>query len=80
MNIAEIDPNFALPDALKQPDLVWFDVKTAPIDLYGLDDPRNHDVPFHRVPFDVAERTSEKVVDLNLRTAGGRARFTTESP
>ena len=80
MNITEIDANFKVPDNVKRDDLVWHDVRTAPVSIYGLCDPRNAETPFHRFPFEVGERVGGKVKELNLRPAGGRIRFTTNSP
>lgn len=80
MNIAEIDSNFKVPDDVKREDLVWHDVRQAPFSIYGLCDPTDASSPFHRFPFDVGKRVGGKVEDLNLRPAGGRVRFTTDSP
>ena len=80
MNITEIDSNFQIPDDVKRDDLVWYDVRQAPVSFYGLSDPTDAASPFHRFPFEVGERIGGKVKDLNLRPAGGRIRFTTDSP
>jgi len=80
MNISEIDSNFKIPDDVKRDDLVWHDVRTAPVSIYGLCDPTDASAPFHRFPFDVGKRVGGKVDGLNLRPAGGRVRFTTDSP
>ena len=80
MNITEIDSNFKIPDDVQREDLVWHDVRTAPVSLYGLCDPTDATSTFHRFPFDVGERVGGKVKELNLRPAGGRVRFATDSP
>ena len=80
MNITEIDSNFKIPDDVQREDLVWHDVRTAPVSIYGLCDPTDATSTFHRFPFEVGERVGGKVKDLNLRPAGGRVRFTTDSP
>ena len=72
MNITEIDSNFKIPDDVQREDLVWHDVRTAPVSLYGLCDPTDATSTFHRFPFDVGERVGGKVKELNLRPAGGR--------
>ena len=80
MNISEIDSNFKIPDDVQREDLVWHDVRTAPVLIYGLCDPTDPSAPFHRFLFEVGERVGGRVEDLNLRPAGGRVRFTTDSP
>ena len=62
MNITEIDANFKVPDNVKRDDLVWHDVRTAPVSIYGLCDPRNAETPFHRFPFEVGERFAQLVI------------------
>ncbi len=52
---------------------VYINVKTAPITLHGFSE------PFRRVPKAVADATSECVSRLSAVTAGGRARFRTNS-
>lgn len=54
-----------------------YDAKSAPLRLYGV----FHDGErYRRVPKDVAEATSAGVAALAKNTAGGRVRFTTDSP
>ena len=55
MNITEIDSNFKIPDDVQREDLVWHDVRTAPVSIYGLSDPTDASATFHRFPFDVGE-------------------------
>ena len=61
-----------LPDTTMQSP-VYFDVKSAPLKLYGFCE------PFRRVPRDVAVATSECVSRLSAVSAGGRVRFKTTS-
>ncbi len=60
-------------------DVTWYDVKKAPFSIHGLYNPETEPF-FHRLPFDVAEATSEKVAKLHQECAGGRVRFSTDSP
>ncbi|MBR6776845.1 MAG: hypothetical protein IKM27_03755, partial [Clostridia bacterium] len=58
-------------------DVVFYDVKKAPFELYGLY-LGELDV-FKRMPESVAEQVSPGVKSLNFNTAGGRVRFSTDS-
>ena len=54
-----------------------YDAKSAPLRLYGV----FHDGKcYRRLPENVAEATNPGVVGLSKNTAGGRVRFTTDSP
>ena len=77
-DIGRIDRNM-IAEKVKEPDLELYDVREAPFRLYGLYDPKN-EPQFKRIPTDVAERTSEGVAALHTNTAGGRVRFSTDSP
>ncbi len=55
---------------------VWFDITEEPFDLYGFYDKKQ----FTRLPEEVAKATSAGVYSLYRNTAGGRARFYTDSP
>ena len=79
MKISEIDPNFAVSDAMGLKDLVWLNVKEPPFTVHGLIPPSIGE-PFLRMPRKVAEKVSEGVRGLNTHTAGGRIRFRTDSP
>ncbi len=63
---------------LKEPNLVWLDVKNAPFSLHGIffEEAENC---FLRIPQAVAKSTSPAVSNLNYSTAGGRIRFRTNS-
>lgn len=63
---------------LDAPDIVFYDVRRAPFDLYNFYDPINQPI-FCRVPEDVAAATSKSVEAHAKRTAGGRVRFSTDS-
>lgn len=79
MRLEELDVNFAIPDSVKRDDIVWYDVRDGHFDLYGLCDPFDASQSFHRIPREVAEATNPGVAHLYLNTAGGRARFVTNS-
>ena len=73
-----IDQNFKLPTVTGKQDIVFYDVRRAPMRLYGLQPPVDGE-SFCRMPRDVAAATSEGVNILNTFTAGGRVRFSTDS-
>ena len=77
-DIGTADRNM-VAEAVNEPDLVLYDVREAPFQLYGLYDPI-HEPVFKRIPTDVAEKTSNGVTMLHTNTAGGRVRFSTDSP
>ena len=55
---------------------VWYDITGEPFDLYGFCDPKH----FLRLPEEVARATSNGVYSHFRMTAGGRVRFSTDSP
>ncbi len=79
MILAKIDPNFSLDSSLERDDIVWFNIRNAPFEFYGLYEPKNEGA-FIRMPRDIAEVVSPGVRGLNYNTAGGRVRFSTDSP
>ena len=74
----DFDKNFKLPTSIPKEDIVFYDVASPPIRLYGLQK-TDKDACFLRLPADVAQRTSDGVAALNAFTAGGRVRFSTDS-
>ena len=78
MNLSQIDPSLVYDGSITEEDIAFYDIKKLPVDFYGLYDPLG-EVPYKRMPVDVAERVSDRVVALNLNTAGGRIRFSTDS-
>jgi len=76
-NYINIDKNMVVNSTIGDIEVTWHDVRNAPFSLHGF-----HDVkPFyHRLPFDVAAATSEGVDKLSRESAGGRVRFSTNSP
>lgn len=80
MRVEEYDSNLKVESSIQRDGLIWFDVRKAPFQLYGLYDAQDASLPFHRLPLDVAEHTNPGVAGLNFHTAGGRVRFSTDSP
>ena len=78
-NIESVDQNFAVAKAVNAPDLELHDVRKPPFRLYGLYNPTTEPI-FKRMPTEIAEQVSEGVVHLHKQTAGGRVRFSTDSP
>lgn len=77
--IANIDKNFNIDADLGRDDIVWFDVCSEPFRLYGVTySPESG--RFIRMPEKIAEKVNEGVAYLNKNTAGGRVRFSTDSP
>ena len=79
MILAKIDKNFNIKSNVGESDVVWFSVREEPFELYGLQDPQNTE-RFCRMPDDIAKSVSEGVAGLNYHTAGGRVRFSPDSP
>ena len=79
MRIEDIDKNLVVETTITEPDLVWFDVREAPFQLYGVmyDEAQGC---FVRIPQAIAEGISAATAgSLNRCTAGGRVRFRTNS-
>lgn len=79
MRIEEIDKNLKTETALGLSDVVFLNVRNEPFDLYGLYEPKTEPI-FRRMPADVAAATNDGVKWLSANTAGGRVRFSTDSP
>lgn len=78
MNIEQIDKNLVVESTITEPDIVWFSVRQAPFQIYGItyDETRGF---YTRMPQETADQVSEGVGSLNAHTAGGRVRFRTDS-
>lgn len=76
MDIAKIDPNFKIKNISDGLDLTYYDVKDAPIKLFGVFYENDNYV---RMPEKVAASVSDGVRLLNHNTAGGRMCFKTNS-
>ena len=79
MDIRQYDRNFADKQCSDKPNVVWYDIRKAPFRIYGLHDPQAGSV-FTRMPRPVAKAVSAGVCALSENTAGGRVRFSTDSP
>ena len=79
MKIEEIDANFAAKSVSDADDVVWYDLRKPPFDIYGLYDVQNT-AGFTRFPKYVGDGCNDGVKELRWHTAGGRARFKTDSP
>ena len=76
--IGQIAPNLAAKGNIDGEELAFFDVRQPPFSLYGLL-PGGEGEPFRRLPLEVARQCGEGVLALHTNTAGGRARFSTDS-
>ncbi len=83
MRIDEIDKALKVEASADLADGVYLDVRNEPFDVYGLYDYKNQP-RFCRMPEEVAKETwkltTTGITDLMWHTAGGRVRFTTDSP
>ena len=79
-DIASVDKNLAVATSVNAPDLKLYDVRKPPFQIYGLYNPTTEPI-FKRMPTEVAETVSPEIADgLHRHTAGGRVRFSTNSP
>ncbi len=69
----------AAETSLGEKNLVFYDVRQNPFQLYGLYDSRGQS-SFKRMPDEVAQATNPGVARLYRNTSGGRVRFSTDSP
>ncbi|MGI6182979.1 MAG: SGNH/GDSL hydrolase family protein [Candidatus Fimadaptatus sp.] len=76
--IDELDPNMAIVNRIEDEGIEWIPARGGKLAIEGLH--MGEDGPFRRMPGQVASRVSEGVAQLALCTAGGRARFVTDSP
>ena len=78
-DIGSIDKNLEVAAKVKAPDLVLYDVRKPPFQIYGLYEPTTEPC-FKRMPTETAKAVSGGVRSLHVHTAGGRVRFSTNSP
>lgn len=76
-DISKIDKNFKIDTKIDRPDIVFYDVRTAPFSVHGV---FYEDGKFRRMLASVAKSVSPGVYALHSNTAGGRVRFKTDSP
>jgi hypothetical protein len=74
-----IDKNMIVNTTIGDAEVVWCDIKKAPFSLHGFYNPYGEEY-YRRLPPDVAAATSEGVNKLARESAGGRVRFSTDSP
>ena len=74
-----VDPNMIVNTTIGDVEVAWYDVRRAPFSLHGFYNPQAEPI-FRRVPAEVAEATSSGVSKLAQESAGGRVRFSTNSP
>lgn len=74
-----LDKNNSEKSTIGDYEVVWHDIKKAPFSLHGFYSPETE--PFYRrLPSDVAKSTGDAVDKLSRESAGGRVRFSTNSP
>ncbi len=73
----DIDRNFKIVSTINRPDIKFYDVKTAPFSIHGMEYANGK---FRRMPEDIAKKVSDGVHYFHANTAGGRVRFKTDSP
>ena len=74
-----IDKNMVVSTTIGNAEVIWRDVRQQPFALHGFYEPLSEPF-FRRLPEDVASATSEGVKYLSRESAGGRVRFSTNSP
>lgn len=77
MDISQIDKNFQFAEV--GDDVEWHDVLSEPVSLHGVYYEESEG-RFRRLPNEVAKNVNDGVQYLSTNTAGGRARFVTDSP
>ena len=77
MRIEDIDSNFKLETSINREGLRFLNAAEPPFNVHGLIRISDRWV---RMPLDIAEKVNPGVYQLAKNTAGGRVRFTTDSP
>jgi hypothetical protein len=77
-DVVNYDGNLRINTELKEENIAFYSSRHKPFKIFGLYNSKDGQA-FRRVPQNVAESTSESVKNLNLNTAGGRVRFSTDS-
>ena len=75
----EVDKNMLAEASIGDAEVVWCDIKEKPFVIHGSYDEAGVDF-YHRMPMDVAARTSDGVKTLARESSGIRVRFSTDSP
>lgn len=79
MRFDKLDNNLSVKPLNDKPDTQWFDSCNKPFNLYGLLKPTKEE-GFLRMPLDIAKGISNEIYELCKSTAGGRLRFSIDSP
>lgn len=77
-DIGQIDKKLSIAECVNEPDIKFYDIRTAEVDIYGLYKPLEEKI-FRRMPEDAAKSVSGSVKILSQYTAGGRIRFKSNS-
>ena len=78
MDITAIDKNFDLAFTVPE-DVEWFSIEEHPFSVYGIEYSAEEGL-YRRLPKEIADATSEAVSYLSRHSAGGRVRFSSNSP
>ena len=78
MDIKKIDKNFDTTFVAPE-DIEWFSVREFPFSIHGVVYAEEEGL-YRRLPKEIADATNEGVAHLSKHTAGGRIRFSTNSP
>ncbi len=78
-NYINVDQNMMVNATIGDVPVEWHDVRKPPFSIHGLYEPETEPF-FHRLPMDIAAATSPGVDKLHRECAGGRVRFSTDSP
>jgi len=74
-----VDSAMRIETKIGEKDVVFYDIRKSPFSIYGLYSPQSED-SFKRMPDEIGKNTNEGVEVLYTNTAGGRVRFSTDSP
>lgn len=77
--LSQIDKALTVNSDIEKEDIEWYDIRRGTFDIYGLYNP-TEEGEFKRMPISVAEKVNLGVHNRAYNTAGGRVRFTTDSP
>lgn len=77
-DIGQIDKKLHIEETVCEEDIQFHDVRTAPVDIYGLYNPRGEKI-YRRMPEESAAAVNNSIKILTEYTAGGRIRFKTDS-
>lgn len=76
-DISKVDNNFEVETQIDKKDIKFLKIDEAPFKIYGVFKEKGK---YRRMPDNIARKVGEGVYLLHTNTAGGRVRFTTDSP